>query len=128
MSDQLLSLTLIFVGGGSGSLLRYFVGLVPKLLWGQPSLWATCLINLLGSLLIGYLAGRLAGPSELISSMRDLLIIGFCGGFTTYSTFSLDLLTTLRSGHYTLALGYLALSLLGGLLFVALGFRLGSHS
>lgn len=125
--NQLSSLHLlyIFIGGGSGSLLRYLLGYGVARLWGEPTPWATWGINLLGSLLIGYLLGRMGEfSSEVSLSLRCLLIVGFCGGFTTFSTFSAELLSQLREGYLLGALSYVVLSVCGGLLAVYLGAKL----
>lgn len=120
-APTLLQLTYIFVGGGSGSLFRYLLGHVATRLAGQPTAWGTWLINILGSLLIGYLLGRNTLHPAGASTVRHLLIIGFCGGFTTFSSFSAEALGLLRSGQTFQALTYLFLSLLAGLLAVYLG-------
>ena len=64
-------------------------------------------------------------PTGLSSDYRPLLIIGFCGGFTTFSTLSADLVNYLRSGELLMALAYLSLSLIGGILLAYLGLRWG---
>jgi len=64
-------------------------------------------------------------PTGLSSDYRPLLIIGFCGGFTTFSTLSADLVNYLRSGELLTALAYLSLSLIGGVLLAYLGLRWG---
>lgn len=112
-------LAVIAAGGALGSAARYELGV----LWPQPSdrmPWTTLLINLLGSLLLGMLVvavTELWRPHRLV---RPLLGTGVLGGFTTFSTFALQL--RLLSGP--VALGYLALSILGGLLAAAAGMQL----
>ena len=108
---SLRAICFVFIGGGLGSLLRYFTG------WGVA--------HLLGSLVIGYLIGLSAREVGLNDDYRYLLIIGLCGGFTTFSTFSADLLHYLRSGAYLQAGGYLLVSIVSALLLVYLGFRWG---
>ena len=110
---SLKALLYIFIGGGSGSLLRYLIGWGTAQLLGRPTPWATWGINLLGSLLIGLLLGLMMRPT------------GFCGGFTTFSTLSADLVNYLRSGELLTALAYLSLSLIGGVLLAYLGLRWG---
>jgi CrcB protein len=112
-------LTVIAVGGALGSLARYELGV----LWSQPTdqlPWTTLLINLLGALLLGMLVAavtELWRPHRLV---RPLLGTGVLGGFTTFSSFALQL----RLLPGPLAVGYLLLSVLGGLLAAAAGMAL----
>jgi fluoride exporter len=113
-------LSAIAVGGVVGSLGRCGVALafgewVPG---GWP--WATLLVNLVGCLAIGVVATSTAvaaGPSWL----RPLLITGVLGGFTTFSAFALETGLLLDSGRVLLALGYVGVTMLAGLLAVRLG-------
>lgn len=112
---------LVALGGATGAVLRYGVGywwgrLLPYHSWP----WATLTINLIGCLVLGLLVGYelrygLGRPSRL------LLVMGFCGGYTTYSTFALESLQLYHGGQYGLLALYLGASLLGGIGFVALG-------
>jgi len=88
--------------------------------------WATLAVNVLGSLLIGWLMARL-GPMETptAASMRNLLTTGFCGGFTTFSTFSWQTLEQMQKGQWGAAAANVLLSVSLCLLAVWLGFRLG---
>jgi len=112
---------LVFIGGGLGALCRYLLSL---LLAQSKFPLATITCNLLGCLLIGLLASLIpkGSPSYLC------LITGLLGGFTTYSSFSLDSLRLLQDGHFFQVALYLILSLLGGLLLAWLGFILASSS
>jgi CrcB protein len=74
------------------------------------------LVNIVGCLLIGVLYGFFLTRPELPIELRAGLIVGFLGGLTTFSSFSLDTLRLLESGQLPLALGYAALSVFGGLL------------
>ena len=78
---------LVFLGGGFGSVCRYAISLVMARA-GSPLPWATLCVNVCGCLLIGVFAQILARDSAL----RALFIAGFCGGFTTFSTLSLECL------------------------------------
>jgi CrcB protein len=123
------STALVALGGGLGAALRYHAGrlvqhaLDPHAAGAIP--WATLGVNLIGSLAMGLLAGWLArglppGPwgSE---AWRLVLGVGVLGGFTTFSAFSLELVLLAERGAWGLALAYAALSLLGGVLALALG-------
>ena len=119
------ALGLAFVGGGLGSALRYLLGLLGAQLLGQLSPWMTWGINLLGSLALGYLLGlsdRTLGSWS--PELRILLGAGFCGGFTTFSTFSAEALGLLRSAAYLEATLYILLSVGLGLGASLLGLRL----
>lgn len=114
---------LVFLGGGLGAMLRYGAallvaargtGLGPE---AAAFPWATLAVNLVGSFLIGVLAGLLAGRE----TARLVLVTGLLGGFTTFSAFSLDTLTLLGSGRAGFALGYVAASVVGGLALAWLG-------
>ena len=112
----------VALGGAAGSVARALVAL--SLPGRFP--WATLLINVLGSMLIGWLMARL-GPIETTSaaSMRNLLVTGFCGGFTTFSTFSWQTLEQMQKGQWGAAAANVLLSVSLCLLSVWLGFRLG---
>ncbi len=106
---------LIFLGGGTGSCLRYLL----TLLFHTP--FATLTANVLGCLIIGAL-------SSLISNAewKLLLVTGFCGGFTTFSTFSNETTAMLRSGDTIQAVSYIAASIILGILAVFAGAWLAS--
>jgi len=134
---------LIFLGGGLGSVLRYVLGttlttlsaaLAERLPVSATFLSATfpvhtLCINVLGSGVIGVVV-QLAVPFDashtaIIShNGRMLLAVGFCGGFTTFSTFSLELLMLLQAGKYGLAALYVLTSVAGCLLATAVGVAL----
>lgn len=118
------AVTLLWValGGAAGSVARALAGLA---LPGR-ALAATLLVNVAGSLLIGWLMARY-GQTETASaaSLRGLLVTGFCGGFTTFSTFSWQTLDQLQKGQWLTAAGNVVLSVVLCLLAVWVGFRLG---
>ena len=90
----------IFLGGGTGSVLRYYVQeLLHERIIPYSFPWATFTVNIFGSFLIG-LFYALSARFNLSPEMRLLLTAGFCGGFTTFSTFSNDGLTLLKGGFY----------------------------
>lgn len=128
-----MSLFLVFLGGGLGSVLRYMISMLgqhmrlnPISWWGQTLLpWPTLVANVLGCLLIGLFYG-LSDRLGWSSDTRLLLTTGLCGGFTTFSTFSNEGLSLLRSGHIGMFAFYLALTLILGLAAVWAGNVLGS--
>lgn len=117
------NLILIFIGGGFGSVLRYVIGK-----WlnnsenGIP--YGTFAANILGSLLIGLILGY-AAKSETISQNHTLLLAtGFCGGFTTFSTFAYENHLFLKSGDFTSFALYTIASFVIGFLAVFAGMYL----
>lgn len=114
-------LNCIFVGLGGfvGSILRYLVGLIPiKNPSGFPI--NTFLINVFGSLAIGVIACLASKNSNLDSRLILFLKVGICGGFTTFSTFSLETAELVKNGSIALAVLYIVLSVSFGALFAFL--------
>jgi CrcB protein len=112
----------IFVafGGMIGSVSRYLLGLVPiKPSSGFPVI--TFIINIAGAFAIGLIAGALQKNSTLNPQLVLLLKVGVCGGFTTFSTFSLESLTLMQNGHIVTAALYIGASVLFGILAVLCG-------
>jgi CrcB protein len=117
-------LALVATGGAAGSVLRYAMGIWCARWFGVALPWGTLAVNVIGSALIGLLGGLMLGGVPLSQEARVLAITGILGGFTTFSAFSLDVGTLfLRSP--TIAAGYLALTLAGGLGAFAIAFMLG---
>jgi fluoride exporter len=103
----------IFAGGVAGALAR--AGLAKALPWdGHGWPWATFLVNLTGTLLLGYFATRLQERLPPSTYRRPLLGTGFCGALTTFATVQLELFEMLEAGHLGLAAGYVAATLAGG--------------
>lgn len=105
------------LGGGLGAAARYGIGLLP---WRGSFPLATLLINLLGAVVIGFLSG-FAARRKMDARLLLFLKTGVCGGFTTFSTFSLESVQLLASGERARAALYIFLSLAGCLLGVWLG-------
>lgn len=115
---------LIFIGGGLGSVLRAFMGQGIKDISPKGIPWATLAANSLASALLGFLmAWIMFRPGER-EEQRMFWGIGFCGGLSTFSTFSFEALELMRNGHALIALGYMALSLLCCITAVALAWWL----
>ena len=120
-------LLIVFIGGGLGTVMRFLIGkLIPYSGKGFP--WNTFCANLLGCLLIGLLTGYLMrNSSENQSSLILFSTIGFCGGFTTFSSFANENLSFIRSGDYAILLSYSLLSISTGILMVYLGILIDKH-
>jgi CrcB protein len=111
---------LVFLGGGFGSVLRYIIGKYfnsPET--GIP--YGTFAANILGSLLIGIILGVAAKNNTLSQNQTLLLATGFCGGFTTFSTFAYENHVFLKSGDFTSFAFYTIASFIIGFLAVFLG-------
>lgn len=113
-------LLLVFIGGGFGSVLRYIIGkYLNSTQTGIP--YGTFAANILGSLLIGIILGLAAKNNSLTQSQTLLLATGFCGGFTTFSTFAYENHIFLKSGDFTSFAIYTIASFVIGFLVVFLG-------
>jgi CrcB protein len=114
----------VALGGMLGTLLRFATSNWVSSHFPQHFYGATLAVNLVGCLLIGYLYGLFLLRPEVPLALRAGLIVGFLGGLTTFSSFSLDTLRLLESGQAPLALGYATLSVLGSLLATWAGLTL----
>lgn len=112
------NLILVAAGGAAGSVLRYLATLGATRAFGTGFPWGTLAVNVAGSVTIGVLAVILTGPR---AGLSPLLVAGFLGGFTTFSTFSLDALRLWQGGQAGLAGAYVAGSVALALAGVALG-------
>ena len=110
----------VALGGALGAVGRYLVGLSLKTASGFP--WATMSVNILGSLLMGLVIGWLSRQNGGSDALRLFVAVGILGGFTTFSTFSMDLFTLLERRDIAASMLYLGGSLLGGLLAFIIGF------
>ena len=106
----MLSYALIGLGGAIGSIARAWLGTVMIGLVGASFPWGTILINVIGSFVIGCFATLTATDGRFAADTRSFVMIGLCGGFTTFSSFSLQTLDLLRDGRPGQALGNVVLS------------------
>ncbi len=120
------TILLIGLGGGVGSILRYLTTVAVNRLWPATFPWGTFTVNMAGSFLVGILVGFFGRQLPVNTDVRFLLITGFCGGYTTFSTFASENISLLQSGQSLTAFAYMAGSLLAGLLAVWIGLFLGS--
>ena len=117
-------LLIVFIGGGMGTVMRFLIGkFLPYSGKGFP--WNTFCANLVGCLLIGLLTGYfLRNNAENQSSLVLFATIGFCGGFTTFSAYSVDSLNLLNDDKIILFLLYSVLSSAIGILFCYIGMNI----
>ncbi|MCP1186199.1 CrcB family protein [Paenibacillus sp. 1781tsa1] len=116
---------LLYIGAGGflGTLTRYAIQLaIPTVHEGFP--WAVLLINAMGSLFLGWFF-TIAVPGKITPQLRLAVGTGFTGAFTTFSTFTLDIVRLSEGGEWISAAIYMIVSLLAGLLLCALGMSLG---
>lgn len=116
-------------GSAFGGMARFGVGLLVARAVGQAFPWGTLLINVVGSFVIG-LYGALTtadGPMPASTEMRVFVMVGFCGGFTTFSSFSLQTLELLQAGETAWAALYILASVALCLAGVFLGYWLATR-
>jgi CrcB protein len=98
----------VAAGGALGSVARYLVGIGSTRLLGLAFPWGTLIINIAGSFLIGAFVELFALKWDLPQEARVFLTVGICGGFTTFSTFSLDAYVLMERGEWWLVAAYIA--------------------
>jgi fluoride exporter len=98
----------VALGGAIGSVARYLVGIGAGQLFGLDFPWGTLIINIVGSFLIGVFVESFALKWNLPQVVRVFLTVGICGGFTTFSTFSLDSYLLMDRGELWPAAAYMA--------------------
>lgn len=119
MSKDVRELAAIFAGGAVGAIAR--VVIARHVGTGAPSWpWSTFAINVSGTFLLGYFATRLQERLPLSRYRRPLLGTGFCGAYTTFSTFQVELLKMIEAGRLPLALLYAGSSIAAGFAAVAI--------
>jgi CrcB protein len=114
----------IAIGGAAGSMGRYGVSRVFAFWFGETFPWGTLVVNVTGSFLIGLLAGLTSDPDSrfiVAPDIRQFLLVGLCGGYTTFSSFSLQTLTLIRENDVLEAGSNVVLSVVLCLVFVWLG-------
>jgi len=117
---MMANLLLVGAGGAAGSMLRY---LCQRSFNATVFPYGTLLVNIAGCFLVGLLAGVLL-KNNTQTSLVLLLMTGFCGGFTTFSAFSLEGIQLLQKGQWLLLSLYISVSVFAGLLSVFLGYKI----
>ncbi|MGZ3266272.1 MAG: fluoride efflux transporter CrcB [Croceibacterium sp.] len=123
--SQLLASSYVALGGAIGALLRYQTGRGLTHWLGAHAVtafpWATLTVNVIGSLLMGVLAGFLARHGQGGEQWRLFIGVGVLGGFTTFSSFSLEMMLLIERGQPLQALTYVLISVLAGLSALYIG-------
>lgn len=122
-----LPILAVGLGSGLGAIARYLCSLAAVAVLGAWFPWGTLIVNVLGSFIIGLYATLTEPGGRLAASpvTRQFVLVGFCGGFTTFSIFSLETLLLIEQGDRLLAAMNMLLSLVLWLLAVWGGYRLG---
>ena len=123
--DMIKSLLIAGIGSFFGGALRFYISTLMKSLCGRGFPWGTLFVNILGSFIFGLLFGIFSRHGQQTNSMCLLLTTGLCGGFTTFSTFANEAFQMLHNGNTISFVIYISISLLMGLLLVALGYKIG---
>ena len=115
---------IVGLGGGAGSMLRYAVQKIFTVHSAAVFPTGTLLVNIAGCFLIGILWGMVSRSLTWNEEMKLLLMTGFCGGFTTFSAFTLEGIGLLKENKTALFIIYLTASVIGGLLATFIGIRI----
>ncbi len=123
----MLQIMMVGIGGALGSILRFLMSSVMVAWLGRDFPFGTLTINVLGSFLMGLLAIVLVEHLDLDAVWRTTILVGFLGGFTTFSSFSLETLHLFLADETFKALLYMGLSVVLCVGAAALGLKVGQH-
>ena len=120
-----MPLLFVMIGGALGAGIRYQIGRLSLALLGPGFPWGTWFINLSGGLLMGLLVGTLARHTPASGESCRLLVgVGVLGGYTTFSTFSLEAANMIQRGDWGMAILYVTTSAIGAILLLFAGLAL----
>jgi CrcB protein len=118
----------VALGAGVGGVSRYLLASAIQQRAGTTFPWGTLVVNVSGSLLLGFLLRYALATPSFSAEMRALLTTGFCGGYTTFSTYSYETAALLEDGQYSRAGLYAAASVLLALAGTVAGFALAREA
>lgn len=119
-----LNLAAIFIGGGIGALLRYFISIGVRNFFALPIL-GTFTANIIGCFVIGILFGIAINKTDSLPQiLRLFIIVGILGSLTTFSTLNLEVFDFFRNGKFGFGILYMSISCIFGLFFTYLGYQL----
>jgi len=120
----MINYLLVALGSAAGGMARYACSGLGVRLFGETFPWGTLFVNVSGSLVIGALAATIPedGRVLFVPDGRALLMVGICGGFTTFSSFSMEVVNLMRNGAWGPAVGYIFASVLLCLAATAVAF------
>jgi CrcB protein len=127
--DKTGSYISVALGSMVGAVARFLVSVLSVSEFGDRFPWGTLFVNVTGSFVIGFYAA-LTGPDGRVfvsARQRLFVMVGFCGGYTTFSAFSLETLRLVQSGNLRTALVYIFVSIMTWLVSVWIGHALGAH-
>ena len=126
---MILALILVFIGGAIGSVCRFWLSGFVAERFGETFPYGTLIVNLVGSWIIGLVAGWIAHFNEPFwaSAAKQLLMVGICGGLTTFSSFSLQTWNLMLSRRWASAFTNILVSTILCLALVAVGWNLGQR-
>ena len=119
-----MGLLYVMLGGAIGSGFRYLISILFTQILGTLSFWGTLSVNLIGAALIGLAMGTW-GTNIVGGSLHLLLVVGLLGGFTTFSTFALEIQHLFKNGEWTTLIIYWVLTNALGLGLAYLGYQMG---
>jgi CrcB protein len=117
----------VALGGAIGAVSRYGVDRAIEARSSSSFPWATLTVNVSGCLLVGFLIAAVVDRHEAPAWLRAALVVGFCGGYTTFSTFAQETLDLVEGRALALAVANIAVSVALGVTAVFVGTRLGRH-
>lgn len=104
------NILLVFLGGGLGSVARFGISEIVKNNFKSSFPIATLCSNILSCLVLALMVGVFSGKADASPALKTLIVIGFCGGFSTFSTFSYETVELMRSGNMMIAIANILIS------------------